>query len=87
MENPQNFVIATGKTNTLEDFVAAVFNTLGLNWQDHVISDSSLLRPSEIMVSIGDPSKAERILGWKAKYFMPDVARLMVKADSQPSGT
>ena len=80
-ENPQDFVIATGKTNTLEEFVAAVFNTLGLNWQDHVISDSSLLRPSEIMVSVGDPSKAERILGWKAKSYMPDVARLMVEAD------
>ena len=85
-ENPQDFVIATGKTNTLEEFVSAVFNTLGLSWQEHVISDSSLLRPSEIMVSIGDPSKAEKILGWRAKYFMHDVARLMVTADSQPSG-
>jgi len=85
-EDPEDFVIATGKTNTLEEFVAAVFSTVELNWKDHVISDSSLLRPSEIMVSIGDPSKAERILGWKAKYCMPDVARMMVRADSKPSG-
>lgn len=72
-EKPQDFVIATGETNSLEEFVSAAFDTLGLNWQDHVITDPSLIRPSEIMVSIGDPRRAERILGWKAKSMMCDV--------------
>lgn len=73
-EKPQDFVIATGETNSLEEFVSAAFDILGLNWQDHVITDPSLIRPSEIMVSIGDPRRAERILGWKAKSMMCDVA-------------
>lgn len=79
-KTPQDFVIATGKTNTLESFVATVFNLLGLNWRDHVISDPSLLRPSDIMVSKGDPTKAEEILGWQADNLMPDVAKLMLNA-------
>ena len=84
-DEPQDFVIATGKSNTLEEFVAAVFSSLELNWQDHVISDPSLLRPSEIMVSKGDPGKAERVLGWQATSYMADVARMMVEADSEGS--
>jgi GDPmannose 4,6-dehydratase len=85
-EKPQDFVIATGETNSLEEFVSAAFDTLGLNWQDHVITDPSLVRPSEIMVSIGDPRRAERILGWKAKSMMCDVARLMAKSDLESAG-
>lgn len=80
-EKPDDYVIATGETHTLEEFVAAIFNTLGLNWYDHVISDPSLLRPTEIMVSRADPSKAARQLGWKASKRMADVARLMVEAE------
>jgi len=82
-DTPQDFVIATGETNTLREFVSAVFNVVGLDWEKHVVSDPSLLRPTEILVSLGSPSKAERILGWKAQYCMRDVAELMVDAVSQ----
>jgi GDPmannose 4,6-dehydratase len=80
-ESPQDYVIATGETNTLEDFVAVTFEQLGLDWKDHVLTDPSLLRPSEIMISRGNPEKAHRELGWKAKNRMRDVIRLMISAE------
>lgn len=85
---PEDFVIATGETNTLQDFVAAVFEAVGLDWTQHVIADPSLLRPSEIMVSRGNPAKALKHLGWKAKRKMSDVIALIIAAErgvSHPS--
>jgi GDPmannose 4,6-dehydratase len=78
-EKADDFVIATGETNKLEDFVAEVFRCVGLDWRDHVESDSSLLRPSEIMVSRANPEKSAKRLGWQATYRMKDVARMMVE--------
>ncbi|MEI6705241.1 MAG: GDP-mannose 4,6-dehydratase, partial [Deltaproteobacteria bacterium] len=66
-------------TNRLEDFVAEVFECVGLDWRDHVESDPSLLRPSEIMVSRANPEKSARILGWQANYGMKDVVKMMVE--------
>jgi GDPmannose 4,6-dehydratase len=78
-DKADDFVIATGETNRLEDFVAEVFRCVGLDWRDHVESDASLLRPSEIMVSRANPEKSAQILGWQATYGMKDVARMMVE--------
>ncbi|GFE60321.1 GDP-mannose 4,6-dehydratase [Geobacter sp. AOG2] len=78
-ERPDDFVIATGETSRLEDFVAEVFKAVGLDWRDHVESDASLLRPSEIMVSRANPEKSARTFGWRATYKMRDVARMMVE--------
>lgn len=76
---PDDFVIATGETNTLESFIIEVFAALGLDWQNHLISDPALLRPSEIMKSCGDPSKAAAVLGWSPRYRMKDVVRVMIE--------
>ncbi|NVN91142.1 MAG: GDP-mannose 4,6-dehydratase [Desulfuromonadales bacterium] len=78
-EKPDDFVIATGETNTLEAFVTEAFGCVGLDWRDHVISDPSLLRPSEIMISRGNPCKASAVLNWRAHYHMRDVVREMSK--------
>lgn len=78
---PCDYVIATGETNTLENFVAETFTQLGLDWREHVSTDPSLLRPSEIMVSRGNPDKAYRELGWRAKNRMRDVVRIMIDAE------
>lgn len=78
-EKADDFVIATGETNSLKDFVAEVFRCVGLDWHDHVESDPSLLRPSEIMVSRANPEKSAKMLGWQATYKMKDVARMMVE--------
>jgi GDPmannose 4,6-dehydratase len=80
IDTPADFVIATGETRTLEDFVAAAFKHVGLNWQDHVEVDQTLFRPTEIMISRGKAEKAAKQLGWAAKYHMEDVARMLVEA-------
>jgi GDPmannose 4,6-dehydratase len=80
---PDDYVIATGETNTLESFVKEAFSAFGLDWSEHVISDPSLLRPSEIMTSRGNPEKAFNVLGWKADHTMRDVVRMM--AASHPA--
>ncbi len=79
-QEPDDYVIATGETYSLEKFVEVAFSCVGLNWQDYVESDSNLLRPTDIAVGRGNPSKAEQKLGWKAQYKMPDVVKMMVEA-------
>lgn len=59
--------------------MAEVFKCVGLDWREHVESDPSLLRPSEIMVSRANPEKSSRMLGWRPKKRMKDVARMMVE--------
>jgi GDPmannose 4,6-dehydratase len=76
-----DYILATGKTSSLQDFVEAVFSSLDLDWHIHVEYNSSLMRPTEIDISVADPSKAERELGWKASLCMQDVALEMVKAE------
>lgn len=80
---PDDYVIATGETNTLESFVGETFSQLGLDWQDHVATDPLLLRPSEILVSRGNPEKANRKLGWRAQQRMKDVIRIMISAEQE----
>ncbi|MEQ8999273.1 MAG: GDP-mannose 4,6-dehydratase [Coleofasciculus sp. B1-GNL1-01] len=79
-EEPDDYVIATGESYTLEDFVVEAFNSVGLNWQDYVITDRSLFRPTDLAVSRGNPAKAREKLGWQAQYKMPDIVRMMVQA-------
>jgi len=75
-----DYVIATGESRKLEEFVAEAFSCNGLDWQDHVITDSSLLRPTDLAISRGDPNKAKVQLGWQAQYKMADIVRMMVEA-------
>jgi GDPmannose 4,6-dehydratase len=64
----------------LSDFISEVFNTLGLNWQDYVISDPALCRPTDISISRANPSKAREKLGWTAKTSIQETIKIMVKA-------
>jgi GDPmannose 4,6-dehydratase len=79
IEKPDDFIIATGKTSSLEDFVSLAFSYFNLNWEEHVIQDKELFRPSDIAVSIADPHKATNILGWKAKFCLKDIVEKMIK--------
>lgn len=81
-DTPDDYVIATGHTTSLQDFVATAFAQLGLAWQEHCALDTSLLRPTDISIGRGNPAKAQRQLGWQAQYKMPDVARAMLAAKS-----
>ena len=77
-EEPEDFIVATGATYALQDLVEEVFVNLDLDWQEHVELNPDLLRPTDIMISVANPSRAEHKLGWKATSRMPDVARMMV---------
>lgn len=79
-EQPDDFVVATGQTNTLESFVAAAFSYVGLDWRDYVDIDASLYRPTEILWGGGSPNKAVQYLGWEAKSKMRDVVKKMIDA-------
>lgn len=77
-EQPDDFVIATGETHSLEGFVAEVFSYLGLDWREHVEINTDFFRPTDIAVSCGNATKAKEKLGWQAKYRMKDIAQMMV---------
>ena len=78
-QQPDDYVIATGETNRLEDFVAEAFACVNLDWHDCVEFDNHLYRPSDIAVSRGNPAKAKEKLGWQANFKMQDVVRIMVE--------
>jgi GDPmannose 4,6-dehydratase len=80
-DKPDDFVIATGETHTVQEFVEQAFAHAGLNWQDHVKIDPHYFRPAEVDLLIGDPAKAKRVLGWTPKVKFKDLVRIMVEAD------
>jgi len=80
-DESKDFVIATGESHSLQDFVAEVFDACGLDWRDHVKTDESLYRPSEIREGRGDAGEADKVLGWRAVKRMSEVARAMVSAE------
>ncbi|MEA5620661.1 GDP-mannose 4,6-dehydratase [Cronbergia sp. UHCC 0137] len=77
---PDDYVIATGESTSLEDFVAAAFADVNLDWHDYVVVDTSLLRPTDLAVGRANPAKAKCQLGWQAKNKMRDVVHKMIKA-------
>ena len=82
-QEPEDFVIATGEMHSLEEFVNHAFAQLGLDWRRHVESDPDLFRPSDILFSRGDASRARQRLGWTASVHMPDVIARMVAAEAE----
>jgi GDPmannose 4,6-dehydratase len=80
LDRPEDFVIATGESHQLSDFVKVAFSCAGLHWQNHVEIDQSLFRPSEIQFGKGDPSRAQKILGWQPRSRMKEVAEMLVRA-------
>jgi len=79
MDTPDDFVIATGKSISLERFVELAFGEFNLDWQDHVTIRKDLFRPSDLMQSYANPAKAKEKLGWYAKHQVEDVVRLMAE--------
>lgn len=86
-DEPDDYVIATGESYTLEEFVITAFDSIGLNWQDYVITDKSLFRPTDLAISRGNPAKAREKLGWQAQYKMPDIVRMMIEDRKEKGNT
>ena len=80
-DQPDDYVVATGTSYTVRDFLRIAFEHVGLDWERYVKFDERYLRPTEVDDLIGDATKAESVLGWKPKVLTPDLARLMVDAD------
>jgi len=78
---PDDYVIATGETHSVEEFARRAFQTVGLNWSDYVESDAGLLRPSDIVLQQGDFSKAKARLGWQPQVKFDRLVEIMVEED------
>lgn len=80
-DNPDDFVVATGETHTVREFVEAAFDHVGLDWEKYVKHDARYERPAEVDLLVGDPSKAKKLLGWEPKTRFSDLVKIMVDAD------
>jgi GDPmannose 4,6-dehydratase len=80
-ETPEDFVIATGHGHSLEEFTAAAFEALGLDWRTHVTENAAQHRPTDLRISCGNPAKAGKALGWRPRFGMHDVVRQMIAAE------
>lgn len=80
-DKPEDYVIATGETHSVGEFLTEAFSCANLDWHDYVEMDPKYLRPSEVELLVGDASKARKELGWEPKVTFKDLVRLMVDAD------
>ncbi|MCK4824958.1 GDP-mannose 4,6-dehydratase, partial [bacterium] len=80
-EQSDDYVLATGETWSVREFLEEAFSCVGIRWQDVVEHDDLYERPSEVDLLLGDPTKAEKQLGWKAQTKLHDLVQIMVEAD------
>lgn len=82
-DKPDDYVIATGETHSVQDFLEEAFGYVDLDWRDFVVQDPQFMRPAEVDLLVGDPSKAGQALGWEPTVSFGQLVRLMVDADLQ----
>jgi GDPmannose 4,6-dehydratase len=82
-EEPDDYVIATGKAHSVQEFVELAFDAVGLDWEKYVMIDSKFVRPAEVELLQGDASKAKRVLGWEPKVTFEELVKTMVDADME----
>jgi len=82
-DNPDDYVVATGETHSVQEFVEETFGYLDLDWREYVVQDPKFYRPAEVDLLVGDPSKAGKVLGWEPNVDFRGLVRLMVDADRQ----
>ncbi|MBI4817649.1 MAG: GDP-mannose 4,6-dehydratase [Deltaproteobacteria bacterium] len=80
-KEPDDFVVATGETHSVREFVGLVFDRLSLDWKKYVRTDPRYFRPTEVDVLLGDPSKAKRVLGWAPRVGLERLVEMMVEHD------
>ena len=80
-ENPEDYVVATGETHSVREFLEESFSHVDLDWQEYVVQDESFYRPAEVDLLVGDASKAGRQLGWEPSVSFAELVHLMVDAD------
>ncbi|MDQ3780576.1 MAG: GDP-mannose 4,6-dehydratase [Chloroflexota bacterium] len=78
---PVDYVIATGETHSVRDFCEAAFAAVDLDWQDHVVVDAALFRPTDVDLLVGDATRARTALGWTPTVTFPELVQILVEAD------
>ncbi|MGH7683489.1 MAG: GDP-mannose 4,6-dehydratase, partial [Vulcanimicrobiaceae bacterium] len=79
--NPEDYIIATGRTHTVKDFVRLAFECVDLKWEDRVIVDPRFYRPAEVDILVGDSAKAQKLLSWKPEVGFEELVEIIVRAD------
>ena len=85
-EEPDDYVIATGESHSVDEFLEESFSSVGLDWRHYVEIDPRYFRPTEVEFLLGDPSKAREKLGWVPKFKFKDLVRIMLRADLDAHG-
>jgi GDPmannose 4,6-dehydratase len=80
-DRPADYVLATGRTHTVQHFVELAFDAVGLDWREYVVQDPRFMRPADVDLLVGDPAKAVRELGWRATTSLEELVEIMVAAD------
>jgi GDPmannose 4,6-dehydratase len=80
-DQPDDYVVGTGETHTVQEFVEIAFEHLGLDWRKHVAVDPKLYRPAEVDLLLGDASKARKVLGWQPQVTFHELVKMMVDSD------
>ena len=80
-DQPEDYVLATGRTHTVQRFVELAFEVVGLGYRDYVVQDPRFMRPTDVDILVGDPSKAKHQLGWQAITTFENLVRIMVEAE------
>ena len=80
-DRPDDYVVATGETHSVKELVELSFSAVDLDWEQHVVIDERFLRPAEVDLLVGDPTRAEKILGWHRDVDFPALVEMMVEAD------
>ena len=80
-ESPGDYVLATGKAHSVQEFLGAAFKAVQLDWHDHYEPDPRFMRPAEVTNLVGDPTKANQALGWKTQFDLAHLVKLMVEED------
>jgi GDPmannose 4,6-dehydratase len=80
-DQPEDYVLATGRTHTVRRFVELAFEAVGLDYQEYIIQDTSLIRPADVDLLVGDPGKAKKQMGWEAATSFEDLVHIMVDAE------
>jgi GDPmannose 4,6-dehydratase len=80
-DTPDDFVVSTGETHAVREFCELAFAHVGLDYEEFVVMDERFMRPAEVDLLIGDPGKAQKVLGWKPKTSFPDLVHMMVDGD------
>ncbi len=82
-DGPDDYVVSTGETHSVQEFVQEAFGYLDLDWKEYVVQDPKYYRPAEVDLLVGDPAKAGAKLGWEPTVDFRQLVRLMVDADMQ----